>query len=387
MNGSAQQQSGGDNSLDFLWTIVLVVGLVLLAWYFGRSYIAAAVFYVKNLEITAISFVAAFWNKIAAVLHLPLASLQSLIKWTNYTQAPAESSSQFNTLVAVSTDVGKYMRYPFILLLLIMAVVLYSHSIALKFKNIFSMDSLKKLEKPNWPRIMPVANLHLVDTKLDDGKWAMSVTPMQFCKQSKILKEEIKDGKPAVTLLRGDAHRVLALQLGPLANGHLDRLPLHVQALLAVFASRADGDIDSADNLLDQIAASANFSDKGSNGNLNFSGATSLLAKHANSKAAVKIMQRHAYVLTMMASMIELARTAGVMATADFIWLKPIDRKLWYTLNSIGRQTVVPEVAGIFSHWLAEKKLGFPMRVPMVDAAIEGLEKALKEILYEPDEE
>ena len=87
-----------------------------------------------------------------------------------------------------------------------------------------------------------------------------------------------------------------------------------------------------------------------------------------------------------MASMLELARTDGVLASAEFLWLKPLDRKLWYMLNSVGRQTAVPEIAGAFAHWTAEKKTKRALRVPMVDEAAKSLEVAMKEIIYEADE-
>jgi len=88
-----------------------------------------------------------------------------------------------------------------------------------------------------------------------------------------------------------------------------------------------------------------------------------------------------------MATLLELARTDGVLATAEFLWLKPIDRPLWYMLNSVGRQTAFPEIAGVFAHWVAEKRLDRPLKVPMVEEAVKALEMAMKEIKYEPDEE
>ncbi len=52
--------------------------------------------------------------------------------------------------------------------------------------------------------------------------------------------------------------------------------------------------------------------------------------KYKNSRPVTRVLRAHAYVLTVMASMLLLARKEGVMATADFLWLKTIDRTLWY---------------------------------------------------------
>ena len=53
----------------------------------------------------------------------------------------------------------------------------------------------------------------------------------------------------------------------------------------------------------------------------------------------------------------------------------------------MGRQTPFVEVAGIFAHWVAEKEAGRKLIVPMVEEATNALEIALKEVVYNPDEE
>jgi intracellular multiplication protein IcmP len=101
----------------------------------------------------------------------------------------------------------------------------------------------------------------------------------------------------------------------------------------------------------------------------------------------LKIVAGHAYITTAMASLLNISREAGVLATSEFIWLKPLDRRMWFMLNSVGRPTAVAEISGAFAHWLAEKKLGIPLVIPMVDEAVTGLELALKDILYKPQDD
>jgi type II secretory pathway component PulC len=45
------------------------------------------------------------------------------------------------------------------------------------------------------------------------------------------------------------------------------------------------------------------------------------------------------------------------------------------------------EIAGAISHWLAEKAMGRKLTQPMVKNAVKGLELAIKEIVYSPDED
>lgn len=378
-----QQQTANnnnENALDFLWLIVMLVVGVTLIWYFGKSYIANAVFTVRYYEIVAIDYVLNGWMKFVQLAHLPLhtPNTQDLTQWSGYIQSkPGEVS--FTVLNKVSTIVGNYLRYPFAIILMGLAFLVYRANMAIKFKTIFNMQRLKTQEEKDWPQIVPVANLDLVKQELNEGPWAMALTPMEFSKQNNLLKFEENNGQKTVSLISGAAYRVFALQLGSIWT-RAEKLPIHAQALFAIFAARANRDREAADQLLLQITASANL------GKLNFAGTQELLAKHVNSKLAAGVTSQHAYLYAVMASMLELARTDGVLATAEFLWLKPVDRKLWYMLNSVGRQTVVPEVAGAFAHWIAEKRLARPLKVPMVDEAVKALDAALKEIIYEPEE-
>ncbi len=44
------------------------------------------------------------------------------------------------------------------------------------------------------------------------------------------------------------------------------------------------------------------------------------------------------------------------------------------------------EIAGPISHWLAEKAMGRKLTQPMIKNAVKGLELAIKDIVYTPDE-
>ena len=51
-------------------------------------------------------------------------------------------------------------------------------------------------------------------------------------------------------------------------------------------------------------------------------------------------------------------------------------------LNTVGRQSAVVEVAGSFSHWQAEKKVGRALKTPMIKGAVDALEESLQNILH-----
>ena len=235
--------------------------------------------------------------------------------------------------------------------------------------------SLKKQESENWPQINPVLSLDLVKEDIEKGPWAMAKLPINFCKENGLVNIKEKEGKKIWSLSRGPTQRIFVLQLGQLWKGP-QALPIYMKALMVVFIARALKERDVANQLLTQIAVSA------TSGKLDFTGVEDLMKKYQDSKVLKWLEQRHAYVYTLMASLLEIARADGVLATAEFLWLKPLDRRLWYVLNSVGRQTSVIEAAGPFAHWLAEKKLKRALKTPMLKEALNALEVSIDDTLY-----
>lgn len=373
-------QGGGDHSSHILWIIAacfLVIGMV---WYAFKVYLVKGFLLVKSVELSVLTF-------FTDTLKMSPNHFEQLRNTIDYAQQNA-ASVNFQDLMLIGNGVGDWLRFPLVLILLVCAFAVYFGNTTRIYRRTYTMQDLAKLEKDNWPQINPVIGLDLINQDIDKGPWAMAMTPMQFCKRYQILQEVRplrKEGmarkdwdKIEVILKRGDANKIFALQLGQLWKG-VDHLPPHTRALFAIFAARINADSEVAVKIIAQLSASSTTK-------LNLAGVDDLIAKHLNTKLVQKIVNSHAYVMTVMASMLEGARDDGVQASADFLWIKPIDRKLWYTLNTVGRQTPFIEVAGIFAHWIAEKEAARKLLVPMVEEATHALEIALKEVVYKPDE-
>lgn len=368
----AQQQGQGDNSNAFLWIIAALFVFGGAVWYVYKKQIITTYFTVKLWEIDLIS----------KFTH----NLDDVRTWI---LAADPKTLSFHDVVRVGQAVGDYLRFPFVIILLILAVVVYFSNTARVFKRTYTMRDLAELEKINYPQITPVIGLDLIKQDINKGPWAMAMTPMQFCKRYKLLEEHRRQtqegmtrkerGQIDVTLKRGLANKVFALQLGPTWQGTA-KLPMHARALFAAFAARYNGDGKGALEMFRQLGASSTTK-------LDFTGVDELCKKHEGSKGIQNVINKHAYVLTVMAAMLEAAREDGVQASADFLWLKPVDRRLWYMLNTVGRQTPFVEVAGPFAHWVAEKEMGKALLVPMITEATNALELSLKETVYKPEEE
>lgn len=384
---AAAQQGGGnpsDNSAAILWWVAALFAAIGSIWYVFKTAIISGYLGFKLFELNLITYLG---TTLSQFLPFNASYLEQVRNLLLYAKAnPANIS--YADLLGLGAVVGEWLRIPLMLLMFLLAIVVYFSNTTRVFKRNYNMHDLAKLEKGNWPQLTPIIGLDLIKTDIDTGPWAMAMTPMQFCKRNQLLEEvkpQRREGMARkdwdrldVVLKRGDANRVFALQLGTLWKG-TNALPPYARALFAVFAARLNADTKEATAVLQRLNNS-------STGELDMTGVDALLKKHENSTLVQKIVQSHAYVLTVMASMLEGAREDGVQASADFLWLKARDRRLWYTLNTVGRQTPFIEVAGIFAHWIAEKEAGRKLLVPMVEEATHALGLALKEVVYKPDE-
>lgn len=369
-----QGGSGSDNSMSAVWITAAFIAAIWFIWHAYHAEIVHFFLKIKYYEAIPVSYFTS--------------DLNPLINWVS-TITPAQADLVTpDQLLEASEDVGRFWRYPVAVFSLLAAFYIYKFSPKLMFRHTYTMQTLVESEEKDWPQITPVVKLDLIKTPLNEGKWASSLTPMQFVKKYKLYKKlPIESSEPTlahktqfyVSLFPDQAYRILTMQMGKVWTGTQD-LPIYAQALFAAFAARGAKDTQSSVNLLNQISKSSG------SGKLDFSGTQALLNKHINNKLVQKISNGHAYILTIMASMLVLAREDGVLASADFLWLKPLDRPLWYMLNNVGRQTAYVEVAGPFAHWKAEQEFGRPIQVPMVGEAVKALDAALKEILYVPDD-
>ncbi|HVE45073.1 MAG TPA: type IVB secretion system coupling complex protein DotM/IcmP [Gammaproteobacteria bacterium] len=382
MPPAAPQGNQSDNSYGIIWGTAAIFILLGAVWYALKDQIVYGFFTLKLYELTLLSY-------FSDHLNIDPHHFDKLRNVVTYAKNNPKII-KFDQLITIGAAVGEWLRYPIVLVLGVLAVVVYFGNAARSYRTTYKMMQFAKCEEVNWPQISVVTDLDLLKKDIDVGPWAMALNPMQFCKKYKLLEEyraarqegmHRKDwDRIEVVLKRGEASKLFSLQLGPLWKG-TRYLPPYMRALFAVFAARINGDTKEAVTVLTQLNISAK------SGKLDLTGVDGLIKKHEKTKLVQKVVGEHAYVMTVMAAMLRGAREDGVQASADFLWLKPVDRRLWYTLNSVGRQTPYIEVGGIHAHWLAEKEMGRKILTPMIDEATNALEAALKDILYKRDEE
>ena len=366
-----QQQGGGDNSMAPVWIVALLFLTLFFIWKIAHNYIVAFVFYLNVLQ--------------AKLVHLFITNPQ-LENNIYLMQTIDPAAVEWEQFVNLTRSVGNFIRYPVVIILILLAIVLYKSNITLKFRRAHNMKTLRSQEQHNWLAIMPIVKEDLIEADISKGPWAMALTPMEFARKYNLLKKEdalldnpVPGQELTASIKKGDAKRVFTLQLGPYWDG-FERCSPQAYALAAVFIARMNRDRNSASLILETINKTF------TTGKPDFTVARAVLKKYRNEENVQEILAKHAYSLTVMASLLEGARQDGVVPSAEFLWLKPIDRRLWYMLNCVGRQTPFAEVAGPFAHWRAEKAMGRPSLVPMIDEAIKALEIAVKEVKLTPKE-
>lgn len=388
MRGGQQQQNNPANpSLDVFLLLAFVVGIAIVLWYFFSAQIAGFVFSIREAEIAAISWLIRAYDKLISILPASLYDglkadvagvTRELNAYNNYMENIDLNKMTSAQFFRVLRAFGEVLIIPVIVMSGIFSGLLMLFSRGSRYKKTYSMATLSQAESENWKEIVPVLGKNIANQDLDKAPWGMSVQPLTFAKRYNMVESDRQHNVNVAKLNQEKAYRVFAAQMGPRWNG-LEGLPGYVLALFAIFAAKSQHDSDGYRKLLKQIAASAK------SGQLNFGGTRELLIKHVRAPDIGRAVGPHAYLYGVMASMLSLAREDGVLAVAEFIWLKPLDRPLWYMLSSVGRQTVFPEVAGPFCHWLVERRLRRPLVVPMIQGAIDSLNEALAEFIYNPE--
>ncbi|OGT44068.1 MAG: hypothetical protein A3F13_02365 [Gammaproteobacteria bacterium RIFCSPHIGHO2_12_FULL_40_19] len=369
-----QGQQQTDQTASFFWLLCILFGAAATFWWIDEKYIVIPAFWVRIHEIEVMRLLAYVWAPVADLFHLPAPDFQQLVALQNYMQHVDPSQVSWTKFSAINAALGEWTRYPIILIFIGLAAVVYFRG-GSQFHHNYNMKTLRVVGQEVWPQITPIISLDLVKEDIDKGPWAMCKLPLDFCRTHDLLLMKVVAGKKVWTMKQKPAYRLFALQLGPMWKG-LEFLPIHLKALAVVCLARATNQRPIAKAILSQVAISA------ASGKLDFTGVSDHLKQFKDHKIVNWLDRRHAYVTTWMATLLQVARSDGVLASSEFLWLKPVDRRMWFMLNNVGRRTSFIEVAGAYSHWKAEQKVGRALKTPMVKGAVDALDEALQNVLY-----
>src|SRR5580704_8681736 len=121
-----QAQQGSDNGMAPVWITILLFFTAYVIWKTGHQHIVNFVFFIN------------IWQ--AKFINLFLHN-QSLSNQINLMQTIDPKTVDWNQLVDMTRDVGNYIRYPIVCILVVLAVILYRSNITLKFRRSHDMKS------------------------------------------------------------------------------------------------------------------------------------------------------------------------------------------------------------------------------------------------------
>lgn len=344
-----------DNSMDFLY-----VGGMLLIVLFGMMYF---------LREKIVSFYRHLYYYYASALDLFLPSSWFLPVKDKVTVYESNELG-YGDIYSMS-----YVQYPVIALLICGLGYLfyqaYKNNKVEFFRRNFNDKKrfdLVKSELQHWGWTAPVIGKDIHKQPVDEGEWAMPLTPLEFCKKYVLLTPDNR-----VDQIK--ANYIFLHQLGPIWKG-FEYLKPEEKGLLACFAaqcSKIEGGIEDSRKYLRVMALTSTTQP-------DFSWAESVWNKYKESPHVKKIVYSYGYNYTVLSTMLLNARLYGKLANSFFLWLKPYNRELYFVLRSAGSPTITtgPQVpfaegAAAFAHRLAEESYGRPIIRPMIKEATAGL--------------
>ncbi len=244
------------------------------------------------------------------------------------------------------------------------------------FKTRYNLESFIQRQATMWPVIKPISSFN---PSKHSARIPGSVVPAKLPLFAEALSPEewvsfhqipVTGGVPDKEKTR----QAFLAQLGPRWNGSTKEMPLYMQGLWAAFALKGAQKRDESDDLLGRLSLCWS-EEKG------FRPSAELVAEVRKilqdpevGGKALEIANKYAYRTTAILGILRWARfMGGVLAAAQFLWLRGTDRTLWYALNNLGRRSFHMEGAGAMAHYMAEENAQKALPMPRLETAIVAL--------------
>lgn len=345
-------------------TIFVIVLFCILFWMVFSTQISSGIRWIRVMELSLVSL---FTDRYDVLL----AQLKAL--------APQDIRPIY--LFRMTEVTMEVYQYPIMGILMVMAIISYFIKDRHPFARRFDLEGIAKEQADAFPVTMPIIKFNpLAANHRPPGSpvperlppFAEALSPEEWVSHNDI---PMQNG-----VIDRDATRLaFAKQLGGRWKG-VGRLPLYARALFAAFAMKAHGKRTESDEFLGELARHW----EPGRGLVLPSGLRKeidrIIADPKLGRVLEKIAAQHSFTTPALLRCLNMAREqGGVLAPAQFLWLRAVDRSLWYAMNNLGRGAVHIEGAGAMAHYRAEKSAGKPIPNPLIETAIDGLMNYLKE--------
>jgi intracellular multiplication protein IcmP len=362
---------GSDDYTGF-GLILIGVGLAILgwaAWKLWHAEISAGALLVAHREMQAIAWISDRFAQ--ADIGVERADPRGV---------------QFDQLVRLYRNIGTEFLYPAMAPVLGLAGLCFVRAGNARFTRAFDLEKLMAEQAKTSRstaafvgRNLTLSGIRAGDPRPADPALHVSEWTARYAQ---------RDGR----FHEASARRELVRQLGAEWKGRSSASPT-ARCMLAVFALHGAERREEAAALLgllsEGLAADKADGGHGPDEALAFDPKTlavadRVLAETKVSVWAIEIMDAHHFTTPGLMSVLNTARSrGGVLAPAQFAFLKLVDRRLWYPLHALGFEAdgliAHPhpsqriEAIGARAHWAAERAVGAPIPTPEFDAAIAAI--------------
>lgn len=387
--------------VDPTWTTLLFVIIISifcgLIWYFFHVQLLEVSRYLRLVEVAPLMLFSQRAHycfnflKDAQIIDNAMPTANDLLMSggcfgiENLRRLPQNEAMEYYTISSTSIGqlgrmLGLYYRWVILAVCLYFAYYAAFVSNKSKFKTRHNLETFIQTQAKIWPVIHPFIKFNPakhssrvlgspVPAKLPT--FAEALAPEEWLTFHRI---PVTGGIPD----RERTRRAFLRQLGPRWNGNFDELPPYMLCLMAAFALKGVQKRDESDDYLGRIAVCWDAQTGFRATPEVMAEAKKYLKDPAIGGQALAVVNKYAYRTSALLGALKWGRfMGGVLASAQFLWLRGVDRELWYALNNLGRRTFHSEGAGAMAHFMAEDAAGKALPIPRLETAIIALNQYL----------
>ncbi|WP_045861767.1 secretion/conjugation apparatus DotM-related subunit [Teredinibacter purpureus] len=418
---SSPYNNGGNDTLMIVGgALLLVFVLLLIVWFNFHPFISLIVIKIAYVTLPILEAIHSWSASIGLPesylnIVIPQHVIDDLPNYKYWLPRTDPKTVDFKTFVSFAELTGYSVRLFLPLISILCIVYVWKRSKAARLSRVMNIFTLAKFTMSQFPQIRPAIIEDLLKIDPDKGYFRREDSPIRFAIKNGLIQVYLADFKGQLLptkvtptfdksksrkegmeyviddysrgisklhnrciLDRTKTERLFISQLGKPWTGSTDLAPF-TRALYSAFIAFAAGSKDEAFALLDQFNRSWKPpKKKNSSAEIDITGIDKTIEKYEKLPEIKELISSHAYVNTVMARLLEAARTKGRLGTPLFLWIKVVDRVLWYSLNQEGGQCGWSEAAGARAHKIAEKSVGGPLHQPYVETAVSEFEEYLQ---------
>ena len=372
----SQQKSPHEDFIMFFMVCFIVGGLAWVIWHFFQVQLT---WFVQQVRLGELYLVKFLFGDNTVVFDAEVGSQMSG-SWRKYLKKAnaidiTPSDIKAMTMVAVIP-----LKLVFLAIMGVMTVFVIFRGPGTQYRRRMNLETLMQEQAKSFPAIQPFLKF---DPRKLPQRAPGEPVPEQLPLFSEALSPEEWLAYNQVKWSGGQldynaAWVALEKQLGRRWNGP-ENLPIHMQGIFAACALKMVRKRKDCEAVLNMMSESWS-------GDRGFRPSAKLKAKIRavikNPKMGGKLQQfadQHAFESTALLRCLQRAREeGGVLAPAEFLWIRGHDRNLWYPLNNLGRKSYCAEASGAMVHFTNELIAGQKIPTPRFDEVIRVLEAHMK---------